>query len=573
MSHPTVPADQTAAPPSTPMVEAAFEQFPTGMLLFDPQLRYVLVNERMAAMANTPAAALIGRTVHDVFPDYNALTARIEAVLETGEPLVSHDVTGRVPGEDGTHEWSLSAYRITGSNGEVLGVALTSTEVTATRALERERAAMGRRLEVLAGAGELLSGGLEQEAIVGKVLDLLVPGIATWASVHLVDATDGTIGLAGARHTDPAHQPLLDQVLTAFEITPDQPHGAGHVIATGLGEEVPDVPDEMLVELAAGAEDALSGLRALQVSRGLCVPLAARGNTFGALSLSLPEPAEDGRDDDPAGTMAGPRSLVHDVAARASLALDNARLYARQHEVAVTLQRSLLPQQLPKVPGLELAAQYLPGSAGAEVGGDFYEAVVRDGLLVLAIGDVMGHGIRAAAIMGQVRAALRAYALEGHDPDRVLRGLNMTVAALEVSAIVTCLVATLDLRTGALQLASAGHLPPVLGTAGGECRLLRLDPGPPLGVPDATAYELTEAELPAGGTLVLCTDGLVESRDQPVGDGLATLCRVLARAMSSPLSTAELAGRAISGMGRLDELGRTDATADDLAILVVRRDA
>ncbi len=573
MSHPTAPAGSPAAPADPALLWAAFQQFPTGLLLFDTDLRYLLVNDQMAAMANTPVETMLGRSVHEMFPDYSDLTVRVEEVLATGEPLLGHDVTGRVPGEDVEHVWTLSAYRLVGPDGAVLGVALSSVEVTATRALERERAAMGRRLELLAGAGELLSGGLDSRATVAKVLDLLVPGIATWAAVHLVDPAGGAIVLAGARHRDNAEQRLLDQVLGGFEVTTSQPVGAGHVIATGEADELPHVDDSMLVQLADGSPDSLSGLRSLQVARGVCVPLAARGTTFGALSLSLPAATGGPDTTDLArnASLGDLRSLVDDVAARASLALDNARLYSRQREVAVTLQRSLLPRHLPDVPGIELAPLYLPGAGGTEVGGDFYEAVLRDdGLLFLAIGDVMGHGVRAAAIMGQVRTALRAYALEGHGPVGVLGGLNVTVAALEESAIVTCLVAMLDVSSGVLQLAAAGHPPPAIVTPDSDCRLLPLDPGPPLGVPDA-AYAPTEGLLPPGGTLVMFTDGLVEARDQPVGDGLATLCRVLTDAMASDLSPAEVAGRAVSDMGRVDELGRTDATADDVAILVVRR--
>ncbi len=580
MSHVNAESAAPADPPSgsllTPLLHAACEQFPTGLLLFDAGLRYVLVNAQMASMANTPAAELIGRSVHDVFPDYNALTARIEQVLATGEPLLDFDVRGRVPGEEGVeHDWSLSAYRLTGPDGTVLGVALTSAEVTALRSMERDRAAMAQRLGLLARVGELLSGGLDTGATVDNVLRLVVPDIATWAAVHLVDQDDGRIVLAAARHTDPMQQPVLDQVLSSFQVTADQPYGAGRVIATGTAEQIPEVADPMLVELAEGSDDALADLRTLEVTSGISIPLNAAGVTFGALSCSLPEPGGTPGTAERVQLLAAQRALLDDVAARAALALDNARLYARQHEVAVTLQRSLLPQRLPDLSGAELAARYLPGAAGTEVGGDFYEALVRDdGLLVLAIGDVMGHGVRAAAVMGQVRAALRAYALEGHGPGGVLRGLAMTLAAaaVEEPSIVTCLVVLLDLDTGGAELASAGHLPPVLAGGDGRCELVTLEPGPPLGVPDGQ-YATTQALLPPGGTLVLFTDGLVEARDQPVGEGLATLCELVrdATRAAGSVSASAVADRAVAGMGRVDDQGRTDATADDVAILVAHR--
>jgi PAS domain S-box-containing protein len=549
------------------LLQAVCEQTPTGLLVFDEDLRYVLVNAQMAAMANTPVEELLGRTVREAFPDYEALTTRVERVLATGQPLVSFDVSGTVPGEDGReHIWSLSAYRLVNADGKVLGVALTSTEVTAARTLELERAALADRLELLAASGELLSGGLDEEATVDGVLSLVVPAVAEWACVHLVDES-GAIRLAASRHSDAGEQELLERVLSGFEITTEQPFGAGHVIATGRAEELQQMTEEALSMLAADGETE-SGFHALRASNGVVAPLAARGVTFGALSLSL-RPDREPRHAGVVGTaetLVARRELVSDIAARAALALDSARLYARQHEVAVTLQRSLLPQSLPSLPGWELAARYLPGAAGTEVGGDFYEAVIRlDGRLVFAIGDVMGRGVLAAAVMGQVRAALRGYALEGHSPATVLRRLNVMVTAMEDSSIVTCLVGTLDVSHGEVELACAGHLPPVLASAVGACRVMNLDTvGPPLGVLGAQ-YGPTRTRVPVGGALLLFTDGLVEAREQPVDDGIATLCSILGDVLSAVPSAEQICAAAI------EKMGRGDATVDDVAILAIRR--
>jgi PAS domain S-box-containing protein len=555
-------------PPDMPeLLEAVCEQSPTGLLVFDEDLRYVFVNAQMAAMANTPAEELLGRSVRDAFPDYEQLTTRVERVLATGEPLVSFDVSGTVPGEDGReHVWSLSAYRLVNEGGKVLGVALTSNEVTAARTLELERAALADRLELLAASGELLSGGLDEEAAVEGVLSLVVPAVAEWACLHLLDES-GAIRLAASRHEDAGQQQLLERVLAGFEIDTEQPFGAGKVIATGRAEDLRRMTQEALSTLAADA-DTLGHFQALPASNGIVVPLAARGATFGALSLSLradPEPRHTVVVGE-AEALVARGELVSDIAARAALALDSARLYARQHEVAVTLQRSLLPQSLPSVPGWELAARYLPGAAGTEVGGDFYEAVIRlDGRLVFAIGDVMGRGIRAAAVMGQVRAALRGYALEGHSPATVLRRLNVMVTAMEDSSIVTCLVGTLDLSNGEVELACAGHLPPVRSSAVGACRVINLDTvGPPLGVLGAQ-YGPSRTRVPVGGALVLFTDGLVEAREQPVDDGIATLCSILGDVFSAAPSAEEVCAAAV------EKMGRGEATVDDVAILAIRR--
>jgi PAS domain S-box-containing protein len=562
---PTRPVGARMPPDMPELLEAVCEQSPTGLLVFDEDLRYVFVNAQMAAMANTPAEELLGRSVRDAFPDYEELTTRVERVLATGEPLVSFDVSGTVPGEDGReHVWSLSAYRLVTEGGKVLGVALTSNEVTAARTLELERAALADRLELLAASGELLSGGLDEEATVDGVLSLVVPAVAEWACLHLLDES-GAIRLAASRHENAGQQQLLERVLAGFEIDTEQPFGAGRVIATGRAEDLRRMTEEALATLDA---DTVGHFHALPASNGIVVPLAARGATFGALSLSLradPEPRHTVVVGE-AEALVARGELVSDIAARAALALDSARLYARQHEVAVTLQRSLLPQSLPSVPGWELAARYLPGAAGTEVGGDFYEAVIRlDGRLVFAIGDVMGRGIRAAAVMGQVRAALRGYALEGHSPATVLRRLNVMVTAMEDSSIVTCLVGTLDLSNGEVELACAGHLPPVRSSAVGACRVINLETvGPPLGVLGAQ-YGPTRTRVPVGGALVLFTDGLVEAREQPVDDGIATLCSILGDVLTGVPSAEEVCAAAV------EKMGRGEATVDDVAILAIRR--
>lgn len=567
--EPSRPVDANASSAMLELLQAVCEQSPTGLLVFDEDLRYVLVNPQMAAMANTPAEELLGRSVRDAFPDYEALTTRVERVLATGEPLVSFDVSGTVPGEDGReHVWSLSAYRLVDANGKVLGVALASNEVTAARTLELERAALAYRLELLAASGELLSGGLDEKATVDSVLTLVVPAVAEWACVHLVDES-GAIRLAASRHADAGQQRWLERALQGFEISTDQPFGAGRVIATGRAEELPPMSDDTLSMLAANDSRATGGWGD---SPGVVMPLTARGVTFGALSLSLQPDVEHKRAGvvGEAEALVARRELVSDVAARAALALDSARLYAGQHEVAVTLQRSLLPRSLPSLPGWDLAARYLPGAAGTEVGGDFYEAVIRlDGRLVFAIGDVMGRGVRAAAVMGQVRAALRGYALEGHSPATVLRRLNVMVTAMEDSSIVTCLVGILDLSNGEVELASAGHLPPVRASAAGACRSMTLDTvGPPLGVLGAQ-YGPTRTRVPVGGALVLFTDGLVEAREQPVDDGIATLCSILGDVLD--VSAGDAASAEEVCATAVEKMGRGDATIDDVAILAIRR--
>ena len=221
-------------------------------------------------------------------------------------------------------------------------------------------------------------------------------------------------------------------------------------------------------------------------------------------------------------------------------------------QVAATLQRSLLPDRLPQVPGVELAHRYRPGTT-ADVGGDFYDAfLLPGGGLALAIGDVAGKGVAAAAIMGEVRTAIRAYALDESDPARVLAATNRLVE--REGHMVTALLAFLDPRTGALRFASAGHPPPLLIPAEGEARFLEGGRGAPLVIFDSPGT--AEAQLSAGDRVALFTDGLVERRDTPLDVSLERLRAVPAEVDLEAVADALLA-TAPTGQAR-----------DDIALLV-----
>ncbi len=243
------------------------------------------------------------------------------------------------------------------------------------------------------------------------------------------------------------------------------------------------------------------------------------------------------------------------------MAVDNAESYRRERDAALTLQRSLLPQRLPRVPGVSFAWRYLPGTAGTHIGGDWYDVIpLEHGLVALVIGDVMGRGLQAAALMGQLRATARAHASTEVAPAEVLRRLDTAVAGLEQDQITTALFGLLDPQTGALTLATAGHLPPLLAV-GGVARYLDVSPGPPLGAGAAEFPEL-KVVLPPGAMLLLFTDGLVEDRQLPVDHGLETLRLAIASART-PEEMCDLASAA---------LGRDTQHDDDTAILAVSMD-
>ncbi|MET8833640.1 SpoIIE family protein phosphatase [Micromonospora sp. NPDC004540] len=218
------------------------------------------------------------------------------------------------------------------------------------------------------------------------------------------------------------------------------------------------------------------------------------------------------------------QAALTELARLVGVRLENARLYEAEHRIATTLQHSLLPRTLPQLPGAVVASRYLPGSADVEVGGDWYDVIGTAGdELVLVIGDVVGKGVRAAAAMGQLRNALRAYVLEGYDPGEVLTRLNRLVGTTEGGSFATLVCLRFSPRTGRLRYASAGHPSPLLIRGDDVVFLHDRALGPPVGAIPGTAYRTVDGELAPGGRLLLYTDGLIEDREAGIDAGLGQL--------------------------------------------------
>jgi serine phosphatase RsbU (regulator of sigma subunit) len=279
------------------------------------------------------------------------------------------------------------------------------------------------------------------------------------------------------------------------------------------------------------------------------VPLRLDGEVIGVLHVSTPEIGRFGPED---------LRLLETLGERAALAIGHTQLREREQRIAETLQLSLLPRALPAGAGLAVCARYLPRSTEGPVGGDFYDVVaLDDGRLGLAIGDVAGKGLTAAATMGQVRAALHAYALEGDPPGRVLARLDRFVTAMDATATAMFVVAD---RDGSLSIASAGHPPAVVVDAAGA-RLVAGALGPPLGVGHGARGE-EEQHLAEGARLLLYTDGLVERRAERIDLGLEALRAVVA---SAPAGLDALCDTVLAAMAP------HDGWPDDVALLAARR--
>ena len=248
----------------------------------------------------------------------------------------------------------------------------------------------------------------------------------------------------------------------------------------------------------------------------LAAPLVGRtGRTLGLIQVADKEEGDFTEADE---------VVLVQLAQLASVAIENAERYEQEHLIAETLQRSLLPNELTDAPGVETCARYQPGGAGSQVGGDWYDVVpMEDGRVALSVGDVMGRGPRAAAVMGQLRTAMRAYSVLGLPPTSLMVSLDRLLQDLHQSSIATVAHIVLDPASGRAEVVLAGHPPPLLVRPGERPEYLRCNPHAPLGALPNPVYTPTVVRVPPGSTLLLYTDGLVEERDAALDDGLARL--------------------------------------------------
>jgi serine phosphatase RsbU (regulator of sigma subunit)/putative methionine-R-sulfoxide reductase with GAF domain/anti-sigma regulatory factor (Ser/Thr protein kinase) len=292
------------------------------------------------------------------------------------------------------------------------------------------------------------------------------------------------------------------------------------------------------------------GIRSL-----LGVPLLVEGQVIGVLHVGTLTPRKFTSTD---------AELLQLAADRAATAIERARSF-HQRGVVETLQRSLVPEHLPGLPGLQLAARYRPAVRQAGIGGDWYDAFpLPRGGLALVVGDVMGHGIAAAALMAQMRTGLRAYALEGHPPAAVVERLNRLAVSFGSAHMTTLAYAMLDLEHERLTVVLAGHLPPILRGPGGETRVLGMEGDPPLGISPATAFHEYELDLPVGSSIVLVTDGAVEVRGESIERGLERLCDLVARADDLASVCEQIASGIVRGQPADDDVAVIAAGVRDL---------
>ncbi|MDH6213878.1 PAS domain-containing protein [Streptomyces pseudovenezuelae] len=393
--------------------------------------------------------------------------------------------------------------------------------------------------QVLSVAGALTEAVGVQD-VVQLVADEIAPAVGSQALVVL-GSRAGRLHVLGHRGYPDAHVVERFDGLPLAERTPGT-----HALTTG----VPAFFDSrgQLERLYPGRNDTPDGFAAWAY-----LPLIASGRPVGTCVLAYTEqhpfPADE-------------RAVLTSLGGLIAQALERAQLYDAKHQLAHGLQEALLPNTLPPLPGIEAAARYLPATQGMEIGGDFYDLVPSHGVAAAVIGDVQGHNVTAAGLMGQIRTAVRAYTTVGQAPADVMRSTNRLLIDLGTDLFASCLYLRLDPARGRAVMARAGHPPPLLRRPDGRVRVLDLAGGPLLGIDEAATYPTTEVDLAPGSVLALYTDGLIESPGVDIEDALADLGELLTSSGDLPLE--QLA----------DHLVRHSAAAqervDDVALLLLR---
>ncbi|HET6636056.1 MAG TPA: SpoIIE family protein phosphatase [Streptomyces sp.] len=526
--------------------DALFASSPLGIAFIDTELRYVRINEALARLNGVPLAEHLGHTVHDVLPaDVADEIVQIQtAVLRTGRPVV--DIL--TPAPDGTGARSVSYSRLTDHRGRVLGLTCTVMDITERRdALQKVERAR-QRLALLDHVAGALRNLLDVRPTARAFARALVPGFADYAGVMLYGAVayGGELPEPGTPALSPLLQlgvaargrgPAVDRLLHVGQDIAFQPDS---FFATALTTATPHLARsrEELIAATYPGDPKIQAAIDLDIESLMAVPLSARGIVLGLLVISRTGGRDAFDDDDLA--------LAVEIADRAGISLDNARLYDREREGALMLQRSLLPQHVPAPPGVRVAYRYVPGSSGAEVGGDWFDVIpLVGGRVAFVVGDVMGHGLQAAATMGRLRTAVRTLAGLDLSPEDLLQRVGELADDLTPSPdeplMATCVYAVYDPGTRRCCLARAGHLPPLLLTrspeGGRQAHAVDIPSGAPLGV-GGVAFESAEFEVEEGAVLVLYTDGLIENRGEAITDGVDRLRGLLSTAPAAPASAA-----------------------------------
>jgi len=561
------------------LLSALFDHAAVGIYATDAEGRLTACNphtERLLGyregdMVGVDVHALVHRAAGGSTPPM--AECRLREVMAAARATDGRDLFARADGTLLSARWAAAPTMLAGAvTGSVVVFTDDTTDGAETDRREAEHTALGaahERLTLLADATTALSSTLDVREALHRLAWITVPRLADWSVVDLL-TEDGQVERVAVIHRDP-DQPLPPTGPLGRMSTTATERGQGTLAGVLAGGQPMLLTDMEPPPTAKNPmhRTQLDLFDQLHARCAIVAPLRARGRVLGALTVARTDPTKPYG---PAET-----ALVADLAGRAGLAADNARLYGAQRATAEALQRSLLPQ-LPSTRHLSLAARYRPARATAEVGGDWYDAFrTLDGTLALVIGDVVGHGLAATARMGELRNLLRGIAVTtGAPPCQVMARFDQAVTHLNATDLTATDLTGAELATGIyarvegvpggprrLVWCNAGHPPPLLIGPDGTPRYLEDPSGLLLGLDDHHRAD-GEMDLPAGTTLLLYTDGLVETRNRPISDGLTQLHNHAA-ALTRSLVDQPLDTLCDQLLNRLNPAG-----TDDVALLAAR---
>ncbi|MER5600340.1 SpoIIE family protein phosphatase [Streptomyces sp. NPDC002265] len=532
------PGDGALRSVNRSLLDGLLSHSPIGMAVMDTSLRYVWINEALVRTSGAPDR--IGRTVSAVFPagQVAAGEAKMRRVLETGEPLIDFEYRGPILSDPtGEHMYSASFFRMEDRLGEPIGLCYLVIDVT-----ERWKR---RRRELMLSRARACGKQLDLMQTAQELSEICVPDFADLVTIDLLDSVvrgtetaacaEGALFLQHAGHKAGSGVRATALGGIGSPVVYRSSPGVAQSLATGAG--ILESPlDAMSSQWAQGAPGRSKLIHGHGFHSSITVPLSSGGTALGLATFMRAADGQPFSDED--------LQVAEEFAVHASSALAAAHRFTQERRISLSLQRSLLPGRLGPDEAVDVAWRYFPASQEAGVGGDWVDVIPLSGARVaLVVGDVVGHGVSAAAAMGRLRAAVHTLAAMDLPPDELLAHLDDFVTSLyqeqparkdctegDVSLPgtigATCLYAVYDPVARTCTIARAGHPAPVIMQPDGTTATPDLPMSSPLGVGD-TPFEAAEIPCPDGSLLAFFTDGLVDNRDQEMDEGVARLRSVL----------------------------------------------
>lgn len=552
-------------------LNALFERSPIGIAIWDEELRCTWVNNSETNGRLCPSGAELGRPITELFATEHPafLETAMRQVLEDGVPLLDQELGPHTAAHHDAPYFSVSFFRLDDAQGRAVGVCSMAVDVRDSQSRER--------LALLSAAGTRIGTTLDPMDTAQELADTAVPVLADYVTVDLaeavrpgeeplehLDSTDVSIPVfyragAASLHAD-MRESLWGRGTPVF-VPPSSPFTTVLVSRRSHFEPTLDTSPGTWLD---ADPDRARVIRATGMHSLMVVPLQARGATLGVAVFV--------RTDNPAPFTQADLALAEGLCDRAALSLDSALRYTRERETALALQRDLLPHVLRGGSSVEVASRYLPSDKRGGVGGDWYDVILLpDARVALVVGDVVGHGITAAAAMGRLRTVVHTLTNLLIPPAELLARLDELViemaeeqpddtAATMIAVAATCLYVIYDPATRLCTMTSAGHPPPAIISPDGTVAFADVPPGPPIGV-GMMEFESVETELAEGSVIALYTDGLIETRTGTIDEGLDRLREALAQA---PPALDELAAAVVETM-----VARAPSE-DDVTLLLAR---